>query len=243
MTVHPDDDPCSNFFDSTMPPPSFIADLSDETPELTQDTHPTNFVNMLDSTLHADGLHDFDLCFCIDLIIAANAIMQVRLVWATSMNTGSTSSIEDMLQCQKSVLASCETFFKCKKCSLKSDYVVLVISMCQAMVNGVKSLEAITSPDAQSSRRQASHLGSGTFSKGKLEAGGWRLEDDEEIEIISHLIQVRITKLRKLVDQLEHIVSTNHASYSWVVGNIKRSLDGKLEPTMSPAGDGMGFFI
>ncbi|KAK7756044.1 hypothetical protein SLS62_001987 [Diatrype stigma] len=189
---------------------------------------------LLDPTSQVDELHEFDLCFCVDLIIAANATMQVKLVWATSLNGYSSSSIDDMLQCQKDVLTSCETFFGCKKCSLRSDYVVLVISMCRELVNGVKALEVITSPESSQGLLRPHHQNS---SKAKLEAGGWRLDDDDEIEIIRHLIQVRKTKLRKLIGQLEHTVSTNHPSYAWIVTNLRKSLDEKLGSTALQAED------
>ncbi|EMR65636.1 putative transcription factor protein [Eutypa lata UCREL1] len=237
LTTNHDEDPCSVFIDPTIATPSFIADLSAWTPSSTQDVHAARLACLLDPTSQGDELHEFDVCFCIDQIIAANATMQVKLVWATSLNGCSTSSIDDMLQCQKNVLASCETFFGCKKCSLRSDYVVLVISMCREMVNGVKALEVITSPEARSSRRP--HPCTELFSKGKLEAGGWRLDDDDEIEIIRHLIQVRITKLKKLIGQLEHTVSANHASYAWVVGNLRKSLDEKLGSTALHTNDMM----
>ena len=229
LTASHDGDPCFEF----------ITDLSSGTPSLTQDVHAARLACLLDTTLQGDELHEFDICFCVDLIIAANATMQVKLVWDTSLNGCNTSSIDDMLQCQKNVLASCETFFGCKNCSLKSDYVVLVISMCREMVNGVKALEVITSPEEQSSRRP--HPDTDTSSKARLEAGGWRLDDDDEIEIIRHLIQVRIKKLKKLIGQLEHTVSANHAPYAWIVGNIRKSLDDKLGSTTSRADDMMDF--
>lgn len=229
LTADHDDDPCSTFIDSSIATPSFIADMSAWTPSLTQDIHTDRNAFLLDAPLQGHELQDIDMCFCSDLIIAANATMQVKLVWATSFNGYSTSSIDDMLQCQKNVLASCESFFGCKKCSLRSDYVVLVISMCREMVNGVKALEVITAPETQTTRIQ--HPNSEALGNGNLEAGGWRLDDDDEIEIIRHLIQVRMTKLKTLIGQLEQTVSANHASYAWIVANLRKTLDDKLDST------------
>lgn len=183
---------------------------------------------LLEASLKGNELHGFDICFCVDLVLAANATMLVKSVWGTSLNCFSTSSIDDMFQCQKNGLTSCETLLGCSKCSLRSDYVVLVISMCREMVNCVKVLEAITSPETQNGGSEKPHLDSEFSSKANLEAGGWRLDDEDEIEIIRHLIKVRITKLRKLIGQLEHIVTANYASYTWVVGSLKQNLDNTL---------------
>ncbi|KAL6691276.1 hypothetical protein J3F84DRAFT_387230, partial [Trichoderma pleuroticola] len=100
--------------------------------------------------------------------------------------------------------------------------------MCREMVSSVKVLESITSPDTQSGSSEKANLDSELSSKANLEAGGWRLDDEDEIEIIRHLIKVRITKLRKLIDQLEHIVTANYASYTWVVGSLKQNLEATL---------------
>jgi len=129
----------------------------------------------------------------------------------------------------KNVLSSCDTFFKCSRCSSKPDYVVLAISMCREMVDGVKALEHATSPEIRRARRP--HLDSEVSGKPpQLQAGGWQLDDDDEMEIIRHLIQVRITKLSRLVGLVEDAVNARHASYGWIVGSLRRSLDEKLGP-------------
>ncbi|KAM7200685.1 hypothetical protein V8F20_005187 [Naviculisporaceae sp. PSN 640] len=238
-TQQPNQDAISASLDTVMGTPSFMAELNAGGPsgfiqdDFTQEMQAAHaqFPDLMGDALQGHDLPDFGICFCLDLIISANASMQVRLVWSAWLDGNSTSSIEDILQCQKNVLASCDSFFQCKRCSSKPDYVVLVISMCREMVDGVKALEQITSPEALRSRSQRphEHVGHGDVAKKpRLEAGGWQLDDDDEIEIIRHLIQVRITKLRKLVGQLEHAVSAGgHASYGWMVGNLRKSLDDK----------------
>jgi len=229
LIANDDEDPCSAYIDSTtLTTPQFMADLSAWTSSLAQEADAAPLACFPDTTLEGDELHRFDNCFCVDLVIAANAKMQVKVVWAT-LNGRGTSSIDDMLQCQKNVLASCEALLGCRKCSLKSDYVVLVICMCQEMVNGVKALQVIISrfPNSDSE----------ISSKAKLEAGGWRLDDDDEIDIITHLIQVRTTKLKKLISQLEQVVRANHASYTWIVSTLRQSIDDKLGSTESRSDD------
>ncbi|KAF7541400.1 hypothetical protein G7054_g570 [Neopestalotiopsis clavispora] len=195
-TTAQNEDPCSIFMNSLTPRPSSM-DLSAITPVMTpdlitglpQDLHTNHFVSMLDSstTLQGDDLHDFDFCFCVDSITDANAMVQTKLVWSNSLQGCSASSIDDMLQCQKNVLASCETFFNCKKCSNKWNYVALVISMCRELVIGVKTLESITTRGPQTFLRKRPRSDVDSSGSSRLEAGGWRLDDDDEMEIIKHL--------------------------------------------------------
>ncbi|KAM7182850.1 hypothetical protein V8F33_013976 [Rhypophila sp. PSN 637] len=223
-THQTDQDVFSASIDTAMETPSFMDDLSagGDPSASTQEVQAGKLPDLMDEALHAHDLQDFGICFCTDLIISANATMQVRLVWTTWLNGSSTSSIEDILQCQKNVLASCDIFFQCKRCSQKPDYVVLVISMCREMVDGVKALEHITSPEVLRPRDASNK-------PRLLEAGGWQLDDDDEMEVIRKLIQIRITKLRKLVLQAEQAVNDGqHASYGWMVGNLRKSLDEKL---------------
>lgn len=236
-TTAQNEDPCSIFMNSLTPQPSSM-DISAMTPVVTpdpitglpQDLHTDHFVSMLDSstTLQGDDLHDFDFCICVDSITDANAMVQTKLVWSNWLQGYSASSIDDMLQCQKNVLASCETFFNCKNCSNKWNYVALVISMCRELVSGVKTLESITTRGPQTFLRRQPRSDSDFSGSSRLEAGGWRLDDDDEMEIIKHLVRVRTTKLRKVIDQLESTVSSNHVSYLWVVGNLKKTLDDNL---------------
>ncbi|KAL7940480.1 hypothetical protein V8C42DRAFT_226162 [Trichoderma barbatum] len=225
LSANDDEDHYSTFIEATLSTPHFIADLSAWTPSLEQEVCTVPRDRLPEAAIKGNELQGFDICFCVDLVLAANATMLVKSVWGTSLNSFNTSSIDDMFQCQKNVLASCEILLGCGKCSLRSDYVVLVISMCRELVSGVKVLEVITSPETQNGSSEKPNLDSEFSSKANLEAGGWRLDDDDEIEIIRHLIKVRITKLRKLIGQLEHIVTANHASYTWVVGSLKQSLD------------------
>ncbi|KAL6796263.1 hypothetical protein GGI42DRAFT_356403 [Trichoderma sp. SZMC 28013] len=224
LSINGDEDHYSAFIDPAMGTPQFMADLTAWTPSLDQEVCTVARDRLPEASLKGGELQGFDICFCVDLVLAANATMLVKSVWGISLNCFSTSSIDDMFQCQKNVLTSCETLLGCSKCSLRSDYVVLVISMCREMVSCVKVLESITSPETQSGSSEKPNLDS----KANLEAGGWRLDDEDEIEIIRHLIKVRITKLRKLIDQLEHIVTANYASYTWVVGSLKQNLDNTL---------------
>lgn len=182
-----------------------------------------------EATLKGNELHGFDICFCVDLVPAANATMLVKSVWGTSLNCFSTSSIDDMFHCQKNVLTSYETLLGCSKCSLRSDYVVLVISMCGEMVSCVKALEVITSPETQNGSSEKPNLDSEFSSKANLEAGSWRLERMRLRSL--DICKVRTTKLRKLIGQLEHIVTANYASYTWVIGSLKQNLGNTLGST------------
>lgn len=253
MTGSRGGDPSSTLIDSAIATPSFMANLGAWMDSgLAHDTHSearaSGFLDAA-SSQNGDILDDFDICYCVDRIISANATMQVKLIWVSSLDGCSTSSIDDILQCQKNVLASCEAFLGCGKCIHKSGYVVIVISMCREMVSGIKTLQRITSPEPSSSSsppqsgapRRPSNGGSSVERSSSqdnsyLGAGGWHLDDDDEVEIIRNLIQVRIKKLKKLIDLLELVVMTNHASYIWIVGSLRDILDDKLDLTAPQTG-------
>lgn len=94
------------------------------------------------------------------------------------------------------------------------------------MVHGINALRIVASAEPQSLKRQ--HPDSEASSvNGQLGAGAWRLDDEDEIEIIRHLIQVRMVKLKKLVDLLEEVVMRSHVLYLPVVQSVRNGLESK----------------
>ncbi|KAH6645055.1 hypothetical protein BKA67DRAFT_542041 [Truncatella angustata] len=162
-------------------------------------------------------------CRCLDHVLCANKAMQVKLVWGASLRSGTSVSVDDMLQCQKDVLGSCETLLKCNSCRLRAEYLMLVVSMCHEMTNVLGDFYTMTVPRSQCEsskrpRRGSDKLTSAT--RGVL-AGGWQLEDEDEVQIIRRLIGVRITKLGNLISQLETAVSSNHSTYEWIIRALR----------------------
>lgn len=174
-------------------------------------------------------------CPCLEQLMQANEDMQVKLVWGAYGLNGVTVSVDEMLQCQKDILVSCETLLGCKACSQRSDYVMLIVSMCHEMMNGIGDLSAMlsTKPQQGGSKRPRSESDA---RRRDLKAGGWRLDDEEEINVIQSLIGIRITRLGSLITLLEKAVKENHPAYEWVIRALRQSITEKI----SAIGPGSG---
>jgi hypothetical protein len=168
-------------------------------------------------------------CRCLEQLMGANEVMQVKLVWGACPSNGLAVSVDDMLQCQKDILVSCETLLECGRCSLRSDYVMLIVSMCHEMMNGIGDLGAMLLPGSQnerSSKRSRSESDGGR--KRGLKPGGWRLDDEDEIQVIKSLIGIRIARLGSLIGQLEKTVKANHPDYEWVIRALRQSITERI---------------
>ncbi|TGJ85523.1 hypothetical protein E0Z10_g3264 [Xylaria hypoxylon] len=168
------------------------------------------------------------VCYCLERLMQANEDMQVKLVWGAYPLNGVTVSVDDMLQCQKDILVSCETLLECKTCSLRSDYVMLIVSMCHEMMNGIGDLSAMLLPGSQQGSSKRSRSESDGGRKLGLKAGGWRLDDEEEINVIRSLIGIRITRLGSLISLLEKAVKANHPAYEWVIRALRQSITERI---------------
>jgi hypothetical protein len=170
-------------------------------------------------------------CCCLDQIMGANETLQIKLVWGITSRNGHTISIDDMLQCQKDILCSCETFLKCSRCGLRSDYIMLIVSMLHQMMNSIGYLDELTLPGSQNKSLKRSCLeasgGKVTNFKRGLKAGGWRLDDEDEMQVIRRLIDIRIKRLESLMSQLEKVVNTEHSAYEWIVCALKEVINEK----------------
>ncbi|RYC65906.1 hypothetical protein CHU98_g343 [Xylaria longipes] len=167
-------------------------------------------------------------CHCLEKLMGANEDMQVKLVWGAYPFNGVTVSVDDMLQCQKDILISCEMLLECKTCSLRSDYVMLVVSMCHEMMNGIADLNTMLLPGSQSGSSKRTRSESDGGRKRGLKAGGWRLDDDDEIQLIRSLIGIRITKLSSLISLLGTAVNTHHPAYEWVIRALRQSITERI---------------
>ncbi|KAI0401918.1 hypothetical protein F4802DRAFT_609078 [Xylaria palmicola] len=191
-------------------------------------------------TMHPQDPHA--TCNCLEKLMGANEDMQVKLVWGAYPLNGVTVSVDDMLQCQKDILVSCETLLECQRCSLRSDYVMLIVSMCHEMMNGIGDLSAMLLPGEQtgSSKRTRSESDGGR--KRGLKAGGWRLDDEDEIQVIRSLIGIRITRLGSLISLLEKAVKDKHPAYEWVIQALRQSIKDRIASIGSEK-EGVGFTV
>ncbi|KAI3318948.1 hypothetical protein HD806DRAFT_525859 [Xylariaceae sp. AK1471] len=167
-------------------------------------------------------------CRCLEQLMGANEVMQVKLVWGACPTNGLAVSVDDMLQCQKDILVSCETLLECKRCSLRSDYVMLIVSMCHEMMNGIGDLSAMLLPGSQNGSSKRSRSESDGGRKRGLKPGGWRLDDADEIQVIKSLIGIRIARLSSLTSQLEKVVKANHPAYEWVIRALRQSITERI---------------
>ncbi|KAJ8130146.1 hypothetical protein O1611_g3486 [Lasiodiplodia mahajangana] len=181
-------------------------------------------------------------CPCLEKLMGANEDMQVKLVWGAYPLNGVTVSVDDMLQCQKDILVSCETLLECKKCSLRSDYVMLIVSMCHEMMNGIGDLSAMLLPGSERASSKRSRSESDGGRKRGLKAGGWRLDDEDEIQVIKSLIGIRITRLGSLISLLEKAVKANHPAYEWVIRALRQSITERIA-TIGSEREGVGFTL
>ncbi|KAK5630176.1 hypothetical protein RRF57_005891 [Xylaria bambusicola] len=168
-------------------------------------------------------------CQCLEKLMQANEDMQVKLVWGACPLNGVTVSVDEMLQCQKDILVSCETLLECKACSQRSDYVMLIVSMCHEMMNGIGDLSEMILPGSQQGSSKRPRSESDVRKRDlKVKAGAWRLDDEEEINVIRSLIGIRITRLGSLITLLEKAVKAKHPAYEWVIRALRQSITEKI---------------
>ncbi|KAI0196454.1 hypothetical protein F4808DRAFT_439713 [Astrocystis sublimbata] len=179
-------------------------------------------------------------CHCLEKLMGANEDMQVKLVWGAYPPNGGSVSVDDMLQCQKDILVSCETLLECDRCSLRSDYVMLVVSMCHEMMNGIADLSAMLLPGSQNGSVKRARSESDGGRKRGLKAGGWRLDDEDEIQVIKSLIGIRITRLGSLTTLLEKVVNAHRPAYEWVIRALRQSITERIA-TIGSEQDGLEF--
>ncbi|KAI0861250.1 hypothetical protein F4860DRAFT_524386 [Xylaria cubensis] len=175
-------------------------------------------------------------CRCLEQLMSANEAMQVKLVWTASAHTESAVNMDDMLQCQKDMLASCGNLLACHACSLRSGYVMLVVSMCREMISAITDLGAIILYDSQhgSRKRTRSEAADGSWASiQRVNTSVWRLDDQDEMAVIKSLIRIRIARLGNLITRLESVVQTHHHNYGWIVSALRQNILEKIDPIES----------
>ena len=169
-------------------------------------------------------------CTCLDRTLSIFEKVQIKL---GGIRNGPSVSINDMLQCQKDMLASCEQLLECEKCSSRSEYVMLVVSMCNKMLASIEDMDALISPEftrgvlqreparSQHQLTQADPLEeivqAGSNSEHRLISNhnrglqmvGWRLDDEDETQVMRSLLGVRIARLGSVIGMLEMAVNAN----------------------------------
>ncbi|KAI0182865.1 hypothetical protein EV127DRAFT_475586 [Xylaria flabelliformis] len=175
-------------------------------------------------------------CRCLEQLMSANEAMQVKLVWTASAHTESAVNMDDMLQCQKDMLASCGNLLACHDCSLRSGYVMLVVSMCREMISAITDLSTMILHNSQHGSRKRTHSEAANKSWASIQrvnTSVWRLDDQDEIAVIKSLIRIRIARLGNLITRLESVVQTHHYNYGWIVSALRQNILEKIDPIES----------
>lgn len=164
------------------------------------------------------------ICTCFAWAIEAYEMIGIQLIGG--LQNVSTSAYQ-ILQHQKMALMRCEDFLKCQECCSRSDFLMLVISMCDRMMS---SLQSVLS---QSHGRRKDHqetfgdirlpLGVHNNTSGstgtnedlsqerqRLRIGRWELDDEDETHVLHSLLGSRLSKLSYFVDEIGRLVDKNH---------------------------------
>ncbi|KAI0008532.1 hypothetical protein F4779DRAFT_436445 [Xylariaceae sp. FL0662B] len=207
--------PCAPFSDSSreLPTPN-ISDTTGQTPTRSGCDDETNETRK---------------CSCPEKVVRTYEMVEICLVW--ELREPSSLGTDEMLRYQKEALMSCESFLACDTCVLQSEYAMIIIKICNKLLVNIAEISAISSNTKMNSHRprEASLAGVSTTrtieNRRKWKAGQnddrlagwtlgsgidqWRIDDEDKLEMLTSLLNGRITRLRSLINRLEEIAILN----------------------------------
>lgn len=152
--------------------------------------------------------------------------------------------VETALHCIKSSLEICEMLMDCQTCSARSECIMLSICMCDTMVARAEELVGAVKPSPSSignkvmpgsvpsdqgkihrrhhcghhsSDRSAAHSG--------LRLGQWRLDNEDELQVIQSLLAARMTRLDNLTARMKRVAQQNEwPVHDARIGNMRERL-------------------
>lgn len=137
-----------------------------------------------------------DVCQCANKTLLAYETIQID-----RYNTQQTHTI---LQSQKEVMSICTSLLNCRVCSRRSELIMLIMAICRATLHGMESL---LSPCVLQTRKDDWITeNEDNTSTGKLWIGSWRLDNEDEIEVIRSLLTTRMSRLDALIHQVKGVV-------------------------------------
>lgn len=163
-------------------------------------------------------------CSCSEMV-RTYEMAELYLVWAPRDRSGVTSiEVDEILRYQKTVLASCEAVLSCNLCSLQSEQVLLMISICNKLLASFVQMSAAPpvvaqesarlSKSGQRSSRQEQQLikgCSGAMNRGlKSVISEWKIDDEDKKQVLKALLNSRAARLNGLMDRLGEVVTANH---------------------------------
>ncbi|KAE8155901.1 hypothetical protein BDV40DRAFT_282569 [Aspergillus tamarii] len=113
-----------------------------------------------------------------------------------------------ILQAQKEAISICTRLLNCKGCSRRSELIMLVMAICRTLLHGVESLLPRCSFELRRDDWITTNKDS-TIS-GNIRIGSWRLDNEDEFEVIRSLLTTRMTRLDTLIHQVKRVVHINN---------------------------------
>lgn len=160
-------------------------------------------------------------CSCSEMV-RTYEMAEVYLVWAPRDRSGVTSiEMDEILRYQKTVLASCEAVLNCNLCSLQSEQVLLMISICNKLLASFVQMSAAPplvaqesarlSKSGQRSSRHEQQLIKGYSGRGLNSViSEWKIDDEDKKQVLKALLNSRAARLNGLMDRLGEVVTANH---------------------------------
>ena len=163
-------------------------------------------------------------CSCSEMV-RTYEMAELYLVWAPRDRSGVMSiEVDEIFRYQKTVLASCEAVLSCNLCSLRSEQVLLMISICNKLLASFVQISAAPPLIAQESARP-SNLGqrsprqeqqlikgcSSVMSRGLNSViSEWKIDDEDKKQVLKALLNSRAARLNSLMNRLGEVVTANH---------------------------------
>ena len=162
-------------------------------------------------------------CSCSEMV-RIYEMAELYLVWAPRDSSGVTSiEVDEILRYQKTVLTSCEAVLNCNLCSLQSEQVLLIISICNKLLASFVQMSAATplvaqenarpSRSGQRSPQQEQQLINGCSSVMSRALNcvisEWNIDDEDKKQVLKALLNSRAARLNVLMNRLGEVAMTN----------------------------------
>ncbi|KAI1078257.1 hypothetical protein F5B20DRAFT_592159 [Whalleya microplaca] len=153
------------------------------------------------------------ICSCITQAINTYELIEMNLVWSSRDMAGTT---HETLQNQKKALAQCEELLGCPRCCARSEYVTLVMSMCDRIMGSLENtyvgIESVGKSTifAEDALSKINHGTADMNHQAVLHIGRWQLDDDDELRVRQSLLTPRMDKLGSMISRLEMTINANY---------------------------------
>ncbi|KAG8156799.1 hypothetical protein KVR01_013404 [Diaporthe batatas] len=151
--------------------------------------------------------------------------------------------VETVLHCIKSSIEICEMLMDCQNCSARSECIMLSICMCETMVARAEELVGAVDPSPSlllSASAMDLDYGAGNkamaldsnhilTARSGLRLGQWRLDNEDELQVIQSLLTARMTRLDSLTARMKHVAQQNEwPVHDARIGSLRERLVGAM---------------